>query len=314
LVLDEAVFVSSEEAEINDLFSQSFNEGGLSNWLVVNEESNFAKFQVGNGRWGTKGVKLNNFKDISKSTLDDIDNRLYFERLGGSQDALISPSIDFTKITDTKLNFDYSYATTSFYDSLLTEKLVVSYSTNCGRTWLPLHTICYSKDVAQTASYSTDLITAGIYSGKEFIPSSDDVWKTTNIDLTPIVKNSSKNRVRIKLEFFASSYSNNLYIDNINLFGTVNIEENPLTQMNFNIVPNPTANDRGINVEYVANEKPVTFELIDLQGKVLSTETNQNTNGAISHTLKLNNQIEAGYYTLRISQGQYVSNKKLIVQ
>jgi len=314
LVLDEAVFVSSEEAEINDLFSQSFNDGSLSNWLVVNEENNFANFQVGNGRWGTKGVKLNNFKDISESTLDDIDNRLYFERLGGSKDALISPSIDFTKITDTKLNFDYSYATTSFYDSLLTEKLVVSYSTNCGRSWLPLHTICYSKDVAETSSYSTDLITAGIYSGKEFVPSSDDVWKTTNIDLTPIVKNSSKNRVRIKLEFFASSYSNNLYIDNINLFGTVNTEENPLTQMNFNIVPNPTSNDKGIHVEYVANEKPVTFELIDLQGKVLSTETNYNTNGSISHTLKYNNQIEAGYYTLRISQGQYVSNKKLIVQ
>lgn len=314
LVLNEAVFVSAEEAEINDLFSQSFNEGSLSNWLVVNEENNFANFQVGTGRWGTKGVKLNNFKDISNATLDDIDNRLYFERLGGSKDALISPSIDFTRITDTKLNFDYSYATTSFYDSLLTEKLVVSYSTNCGRTWLPLHTICYSKDVAQTASYSTDLITAGIYSGKEFIPSSDDVWKTTNIDLTPIVKNASKNRVRIKLEFFASSYSNNLYIDNINLFGTVNIEENPLTQMNFNIVPNPTSNDNGINVEYVANEKPVMFELIDLQGKVLSTETNNNTNGAISHKINLNSQIKAGYYTLRISQGQYVSNKKLIIQ
>jgi hypothetical protein len=314
LVLNQAVFVSGEEAEINDLFSQSFNEGSLSNWLVVNEENNFANFQVGTGRWGTKGIKLNNFKDISNATLDDIDNRLYFERLGGSKDALISPSIDFTRITDTKLNFDYSYATTSFYDSLLTEKLVVSYTTNCGRTWLPLHTICYSKDVAQTASYSTDLITAGIYSGKEFIPSSDDVWKTTNIDLTPIVKNASKNRVRIKLEFFASSYSNNLYIDNINLFGTVNIEDNPLTQMNFNIVPNPTSNDNGINVEYVANEKPVMFELIDLQGKVLRTETNYNTNGAISHKINLNSKIKAGYYTLRISQGQYVSNKKLIIQ
>ena len=314
LVLNDAVYVSADEAEINDLFSQSFNTGSLSNWLVVNEESNFAKFQIGEGRWGTKGIKLNNFKDISKATLDDIDNRLYFERLGGSQDALISPSIDFTKITDTKLNFDYSYATTSFYDSLLTENLVVSYSTNCGRTWIPLHTICYLKDVAKTSSYSTDLITAGIYSGKEFIPSSDDVWQTKNIDLTPIVQNSSKSKVRIKLEFNASSYSNNLYIDNINLFGTVNIEENPLTEMNFNIIPNPTSNDRGINIEYRSNEKPVTFELIDLQGKVLTTETNYTTSGTISHSLKLNNQIEAGYYTLRITQGQYVSNKKLIVQ
>ncbi len=314
LVLNDAVYVSPEEAEIKDLFSQSFNEGSLSNWLVVNEENNFANFQVGTGRWGTKGIKLNNFKDISNASYDDIDNSLYFERLGGSKDAIISPSIDFTRITDSKLNFDYSYATTSFYDSLLSEKLVVSYSTNCGRTWIPIHTICYSKDVAQTTSYSTDLITAGIYSGKAFDPSSDDVWKTTNIDLTPIIKNASKSKVRIKLEFVASSYSNNLYIDNINLFGTVNVEENPLTQMGFSIVPNPTSNDRGINVEYTANEKPVTFELIDLQGKVLTTETNNNTVGTISHSIKLNNQIEAGYYTLRISQGEYVSNKKLIIQ
>jgi hypothetical protein len=280
----------------------------------VNEEDNFANFQIGTGRWGTKGIKLNNFKDISNASFDDIDNSLYFERLGGSVDAFISPSIDFTKITDSKLNFDYSYATTSFYDSLLSEKLVVSYSTNCGRTWIPLHTICYSKDVAQTTSYSTDLITAGIYSGKEFVPTSDDVWNTKNIDLTPIIKNSSKSRVRIKLEFIASSYSNNLYLDNFNLFGTVSTEDNPLTQMNFNLVPNPTSNDKGINIEYTGNEKPVTFELIDLQGKILANETNYTTNGSISHSLKLNKQIEAGYYTIRISQGQYVTNKKLIIQ
>ena len=84
--------------------------------------------------------------------------------------------------------------------------------------------------------------------------------------------------------------------------------------MNFEIVPNPTTNDRGVNIQYTGNEKPVTFELIDLQGKVLTTETNQNSNGTISHSLKVNKQLEAGYYTLRISQGEYVTNKKLIIQ
>jgi hypothetical protein len=84
--------------------------------------------------------------------------------------------------------------------------------------------------------------------------------------------------------------------------------------MNFNIVPNPTSNDKGINIEYIANDKPITFELIDLQGKVLKSETNQSTNGLISHNLKLSNQLESGYYTIRISQDQFVSNKKLIVQ
>lgn len=314
LVMNEAIYVSPENGEITDFFNYDFNDGLTSNWLVINEENNFGEFQISNGRWGGKGFKLNNFRDVSNVGFDDIDNKLYVERLGGSKDAIISPSIDFTKITDTKLNFDYSYATTSFYDSLITEKLVVSYSTNCGRTWIPLHTICYSKDVAQTASFSTDLITAGIYSGKEFVPSSDDVWKSANVDLKPIINNSSKSRVRIKLEFLASSYSNNLYIDNLNIFGALNVEENPLSQMNFNIVPNPTSNDKGINIEYVANDKPVTFELIDLQGKILKTEINQTTNGSISHNLKLTNQLESGYYTLRISQGQFVSNKKLIVQ
>lgn len=314
LVINEAIYVSPENAEITDFFNFDFNDASKSNWLIVNEENNYGNFQIANGRWGTKGFKLNNFRDVSNVGFDDIDTKLYVERLGGSKDAIISPSIDFTKITDTKLNFDYSYATTSFYDSLINEKLVVSYSTNCGRTWTPLHTICYSKDVAETSSYSTDLITAGIYSGKEFIPSSDDVWKSINVDLKPILANSSKNRVRIKLEFLASSYSNNLYIDNINIFGNVSIEENPLNQMNFNIVPNPTSNDKGINIEYIANDKPVTFELIDLQGKILKSETNQTTNGSISHSLQLTNLLEAGYYTLRISQGEFVSNKKLIVQ
>jgi hypothetical protein len=314
LVMNEAIYVSPENAEVTDFFNYNFDNGSTSNWLVVNEENNYGKFQIANGRWGNKGFKLNNFRNVSDIGFDDIDNKLYVERLGGSKDAIISPSIDFTKITDTKLNFDYSYATTSFYDSLINEKLVVSYSTNCGRTWIPLHTICYSKDAAQTTSFSTDLITAGIYSGKEFIPSSDDVWKTANIDLKPIIANSSKNRVRIKLEFTASSYSNNLYIDNVNIFGNLSLQENPLNQMNFNIVPNPTSNDKGINIEYIANDKPITFELIDLQGKVLKSETNQSTNGLISHNLKLSNQLESGYYTIRISQDQFVSNKKLIVQ
>ena len=314
LVINNAIFVSPEIAEISDLFSHNFDNGNLSDWLIVNQEDNFAKFQIGNGRRTTKGLKLNNFKDISNSTPDDIDNLLYFQRLGGSKDALISPSIDFSKLSNSNLNFDYSYATTSFYDSLITEKIEVSYSTNCGRSWIPFHTICYSDLVSKTKSTSKELITAGIYSGKEFIPNSDDVWKTANIDLATIESNSSDTRVRLKIEFTASSSSNNLYIDNINLTGLVNIQDNPLNEMNFNIIPNPTSNDKGINIEYIGNEKPVTFELIDLQGKILTKEINTNTNGTISHSLKITNQLQAGYYTLKISQGEYISIKKLIIQ
>jgi hypothetical protein len=314
LVIQDAVYVSPENAQISDLFSHNFNDGAMSDWLVVNQENNFSKFQVENGRWGSKGLKLNTFKDISNATFENIDDMLYYQRIGGTKDAIISPSIDFTKITDSKLNFDYSYATTSFYDSLITEKLEVSYSTNCGRTWIPMHTICYLKDVAETASYDEELVTAGIYSGKEYTPNSDDVWKTAVIDLAPIVQNTSKSQVRIKLEFTASSYSNNLYIDNINLFGTVGITESPLTQMDIAIVPNPTSNENGINIEFNGNNENVTIELIDLQGKLIKSETLTGSTSRVNHQLKVTDKLIPGFYTLRVSQGEFSTNKKVVIQ
>ena len=299
--ITETVLISNKTAENQDVFKENFENGIPSNWLIENYEKNEVEFKSDLGRWGSKGVKLNNYKNVSNATPLDENDYFYYQRLRENQDALVTPSVNFKIINEGYLNFDYSYATSGYSDSLITEKINIKYTDDCGKTWKLLTT----KDL------KSDLITAGIYGAKEFIPTKDEFWNTATIDLKTL---TGKENVRFKIEYISSKNSNNLFIDNVNLFGVVGIEENPLNVMNFNIVPNPTSNDKGIHVEYVANDKPVKFELIDLQGKVLSTETNYNTNGAISHTLNLNNQIEAGYYTLRISQGQYVSNKKLIVQ
>jgi PKD repeat protein len=311
LVINDAVYVNANQAQITGIFGENFNEGINNNWLIENQGNNYASFKSGNGRWGTKGVKLNVFKDVSNATPLEEEDYFYFQRLRQTKDALITPSIDFSILSETSINFDYAYATSSYYDSLITEKILVSYTTDCGLNWFPLDTLGYNETTLTSNAKPSNLITAGIYGGTEFIPTADDMWKTAVINLKAIKKEKN---VRIKIEFTASSNSNNLYLDNINLFGAVSIEENPLNVMNFEIVPNPTTNDRGVNIQYTGNEKPVTFELIDLQGKVLTTETNQNSNGTISHSLKVNKQLEAGYYTLRISQGEYVTNKKLIIQ
>lgn len=311
LVINEAVYVNPNQVQVSGIFGENFNEGINSNWLIENQENNFASFKSGNGRWGTKGIKLNVFKDVSKATPFEEDDYFYFQRLRESKDALITPSIDFSILNETSMNFDYAYATSSYYDSLITEKIVISYTTDCGLNWTSLDTLGYKETALTSDAKQSNLITAGIYGGTEFIPTADDMWKTAVINLKSIKKEKN---VRIKIEFTASSNSNNLYLDNINLFGAVSLEENPLNNMNFEIIPNPTTNDKGINIQYTANERPITFELIDLQGKILTTESNQNTNGTISHALKVSKQLEAGYYTLRISQGEYVTNKKLIIQ
>lgn len=314
LVITNAIYVTADQAQINGLISENFNTGISSDWLIENQDNNFAQFSSNTGRWGSKGIKLNNYKDVTNATPLEEDDYFYYQRLRESKDAIISPSINFKTLSDSKLHFDYAYATSSYYDSLITEKIEISYSSNCGKTWTPLHSIVYIDSLADAASKSSELITAGIYGGKEFIPTTEQMWKTAVIDLKNIEKDPEEENIRIKIEFVASSYSNNLYIDNINFFGSVSIEENPLSLMNFEIVPNPTSNDKGINIQYLANNKAVTFELLDLQGKVISKETNNNFNGTITHSLKSTNQLNSGYYTLRISQGEFVTNKKVIIQ
>jgi PKD repeat protein/cold shock CspA family protein len=314
LVLTNAIYVTGDQAQIANSFAENFNTGISNDWLIENQEDNYAKFATGTGRWGSKGIKLNVYKDVTNATPLEEDNYFYFQRLRNTKDAIISPSINFKTLTESSLHFDYAYATSSYYDSLITEKIEVSYSTNCGKTWTPIHSIVYIDTLADAKSVSSDLITAGIYGGREFIPTSDEMWKTAVVNLKDIEKDPEEDNVRIKIEFVASSSSNNLFLDNINLFATVGIEENPLNTMNFAIVPNPTSNDKGINIEFKANEKAVSFELIDLQGKVIAKETNSNSNGTVTHTLKLANQLNAGYYTLRISQGEFVTNKKVIIQ
>ncbi len=301
VIQENAVFISDNNSEIKDLFNENFENGIPNNWLVENNENNEVRFQSSIGRWGSKGVKLNIYKDVSETSMLNENDYFYYKRLRDNQDALVTPSVNFKTINDAKLTFDYAYSTSGYYDSLIVEKLNVKFSADCGKNWFLL----------ETKSLNSDLITSGSYGNKEFIPSKDEMWKTALIKLenVPNVEN-----IRFKIEFISSTSSNNLFIDNVNLNGVVSIEDNPLNEMHFNIVPNPTSNDRGVNIEYIGNEKPITFELIDLQGKILTKEINTNTNGTISHSLKLTNHLQAGYYTLKISQGEYVSIKKLIIQ
>jgi hypothetical protein len=101
----------------------------------------------------------------------------------------------------------------------------------------------------------------------------------------------------------------------------------PLNHLNINTAVANILQRSGGNLKFFNNsnldiDSPVFRQMFELSYikknadalKILANETNYTTNGSISHSLKLNKQIEAGYYTIRISQGQYVTNKKLIIQ
>ncbi len=296
----QAIHLSQSWADKTGPYSESFESGNVLSWLVDNPENNYAKWQLSNtnGKDNSKCMVLNNYKDVSNAQAYTEDY-FYNFRLGGNKDALISPSNDLTNTTGSELIFDYSYATGGNVQADITESLKIYISKNCGKTWTLRETL----DL-------TDLVTAGNSSGIAFAPTSNSQWRTATV---PIVINSSDNRTRFKFEFNASDVANNLYLDNIRVTGVLDVTENPLNVMDVTVYPNPTNTSEGISINYTANENAVDFQLMDVQGKVLSTETNNTINTEVTHKMNLTSPLAAGVYYVKISQGEFNMTKKVVI-
>ncbi len=299
LITQKSVYISPNWAEYSGVYSEDFNGAYPYNWLVDNPEENWGRFEIATvNSDNQKAFKLNNFKDISQSAPFS-DESVYYERLGGTKDRLISPSFDLRFTTGANLTFDYAYATNATTIEDMTEELNVFLTQDCGS----------SIGFTQKKLTGAALLTGGNSADIDFKPTNSQ-WKTVTI---PINTSQLFAKSRFIFEFKASDNSNNLYIDNINITGTVGIEENPLFSMDLNVYPNPTNVNEGINIEYHANGEAVEFQLMDIQGKVLTTETNNTVNAAVTHQLSLKNQLATGVYYLKVKQGDFSITKKVVI-
>jgi PKD repeat protein len=111
------------------------------------------------------------------------------------------------------LSFDHAYRR---YEAGVSDSLIISISTDCGATF---PTKVFIGGESGTGNFAT----AGI-STADFIPNSVDVWcngpvgsDCVNLDLSSFAGNTG---VRIKFEGY-NNYGNNLYLDNINITGTI---------------------------------------------------------------------------------------------
>lgn len=300
LVTQKSVFISGNWADYSGVYSENFNGEYPHNWLVDNPEENFGRFEIVNsgGVGNSKAFKLNNFKDVSNAA-PYTNESVYYNRLGGTKDRLLSPSFDLRYTTGINVSFDYAYATNATDIADMTEELNVYMVQDCGSTLgFP------AKKLTGTA-----LLTGGNSADIDFKPTSTQ-WKTITF---PVTTSQLSSKTRFVFEFKASDNSNNLYIDNFNISGTVGVEENPIFSMELNVYPNPTNANEGINIEYRANGEAVEFQLMDIQGKVLTTETNNTVNAAVTHKLSLKNQLATGVYYLKVKQGDFNITKKVVI-
>ncbi len=308
------IFVSDPWADYTGPASNTLDTDKSYWFLFDNPENNFAKFQIAYGQGYDKSncFKLNNYKNTD-AALSYTSDWFYNKRLGGNKDALITPSFDLSHTTGINFTFKYAYATNG---TLLTtvgsntadivENVIVYTSKDCGSTWTPSP----GSIPASNKIKPQDLLTAGFAGGNDFTPANNSQWKTFTM---PYYANSTDRNVRFKIEFNSSDVSNNFYIDDVNLTGTLGLVSNEINDLGFTVYPNPLSANQSINISYIAGDNPVELILRDVQGKIIHTEKIDKTNTEVNHTLELSKTLNSACYFLEVKSGEFSTIKKVVV-
>jgi PKD repeat protein len=243
------------------------------------DEDNVWQVTTAAASTGSKSIKLNNNTNTT-----------------GEKDEFLSNTIDLSNATDdVVLSFKYAYCKKN---SSSDDVLKVYASLNCGDTWSPRATI--ESDELSTAPNQVS----------SFVPDSDEwVYK----EITNLSSSYFVDGFRFKFEWKADG-GNNIYIDDININGTLvsglsSVENNNL----FSLVPNPANNYTVVNVNASMQEMGSIY-LTDYTGRKVLDIYAGTLNGKNSFNIPLNDLAKGIYFVTLAASNNSISVKKLIVE
>lgn len=289
----QTVSIAWPYAELPGAISESFeNEATFPMYYAENYEGNATTWTrvTGTGFNSNACVKMNGFNTygINDYFIDDGANDI---------DALITPTMDLTWLVGGELTFRYAYATNTTDIDEVTEALEVWSSTNCGRTW-------QRREVIEGVELITDGATASAY-----VPTSPDVWRFKAIDLPPSLLND---QVRFKFLYRSSGASNNIYVDDINITGSVGMEDMAGGTPGLSIAPNPTNGQVTIGFAQPTAESGL-LAITDAQGR---TVWQQRTPAVAHGRMELDARalgLGAGVYVVRLNNSGGQRMARLVV-
>jgi PKD repeat protein len=236
-----------EELPFLDGFENYTTLASSGYWEIDNQQNN-STFQIVStaAHTGSKSVKLPNFGQT-----------------GTNVDELIANPVDLSEVTSTAnvtLSFRFSYKKRS---STNAEKLYVLFTGNCGETW----------EIRKTIQGSA---LSSLVQSTSWTPSLPEHW--TTVHMTNITSQYWNENFRYKFRFEGNA-GNNLYLDNINIYGSgpseelVGQEQSSVIELEntqeINLFPNPAEGE--LNISYVVTDnKATTVKIVDLLGKVIS--------------------------------------------
>jgi PKD repeat protein len=225
---------------------------------------------------GTQSVKLDNSQGTN-----------------GSIDELISKTIDLSNSSAASISFKYAFAKRN---SGNTDYLQVYASKDCGETWFMRKNI-YSS-VISTMPNTNSTIT----------PTGSD-WKTITIGPN-LLTNYLVNNFRFKFKF-VNGGGNDFFIDNINLSGSVSIQENELKQA-LSIHPNPVVDNINISFYSISKLTNPALELYDATGRLVNSRKLNHLVIGFNKIEIPSSNLDAGWYLIVVKSQEKITTNRFL--
>lgn len=268
-----------------------------NNWANFNYFNNQFKWQYYNlgGYLGSKCIRYRGF-----------DDRTFPQNLTGSAasdiDELITEAYDLSSlnVNNAYLNFFLSGATRASINADIADSLVILYSNNCGSTW-----------VNWTKITKTALINNGTIN-TEFNADNNAVWMAKSFPLPQAALTSS---TFFKFRYKPCDFSNNVYIDNLEINSTpVSVKNLNAVGFDFEVVPNPANSFSAIHLNSSENAD-VKILVTNLLGDKVCSFSQKVLSGTINKIeLPSNVFNNKGIYFVNIDINGKKSTKKLVIQ
>ncbi len=222
-----------------------------------------------------------------------------FISVAGEKHELISPSYDLTTLANPTFNFKLAFARRSNSNN---DRLLVWYSLDCGSSW----TLAMAPMQGSSLATNGGTLNTGVWA-----PGAND-WATKTGSLNSI---TNETNVRFKFEFTAGG-GNNLYLDDINIDGTLSIEDEFKNVAGFNVYPNPTTSSAKISFNLVTDAKNLTIKIRNAVGQVVTNVINGESFEAGKYTLNIDEEkkLSSGLYFIEFNADDKMQVQKLIVR
>jgi len=214
----------------------------------------------------------------------------------GEIDEMILPNLNLTSVTNPVMTFQVAYrlytdpaAATPFSDTLR-----VWISTDCGTTWTQIY-----------GKWSSTLATVTpVFSTTEFVPTATQ-WRLETLSLSAY---QSYSNVMIKFRH-ATQYENNLYIDDINIQNTTDVQNLVMTN-DVQMYPNPSTGVINMDVN-LFNRDNLTINVTNSIGQRVSQVSDENTFGG-HYVIDLSNEPN-GVYFIEVQTGTEVTTRRVVI-